>query len=197
MFKDPSHWFPNIGFANIFGVLVILIFLSDYLTPRLSAKSSQKSVQHRDRGSYLVIYISTLLGFALGIISRFRGIGTLTGIFQYVGLLVMLTGSLLRNWALLSLGSFFSRVVQIKAEHRIITSGPYHWFRHPAYTGMILANAGVMMALGTWLGALIVFILILAATLYRIRIEETLLLETFGDEYRRYMTHTWLLFPGW
>jgi protein-S-isoprenylcysteine O-methyltransferase Ste14 len=62
---------------------------------------------------------------------------------------------------------------------------------------MILVNVGVLMAIGTWLGALIVLILILAATLYRIRIEENLLIETFKDEYRRYMAHTWLLFPGW
>jgi protein-S-isoprenylcysteine O-methyltransferase Ste14 len=109
----------------------------------------------------------------------------------------MLVGSLLRNWALLSLGKFFSRVVEIESEHRIITSGPYRWLRHPAYTGMLLINVGVLMAIGTWLGSLIALILILAATLYRIRVEENLLIETFKDEYRRYMAHTWLLFPGW
>jgi protein-S-isoprenylcysteine O-methyltransferase Ste14 len=62
---------------------------------------------------------------------------------------------------------------------------------------MIITNVGVMMALGTWLGVLIALILILAATLYRIHVEEALLLETFGDEYRRYMADTWRLFPGW
>lgn len=197
MFKDPSHWFPNLLFTNLFGILIVLIFLVDYLIPRLNSRSAQKPVQNRDRGSFILIYISTLLGFAAGIAFRYFNIGTLTGFFQYLGLFVMLCGSLLRNWALLSLGRFFSRVVQIEGEHQIITNGPYHWLRHPAYTGMILANTGVVMALGTWLGALIAFAFLLAATLYRIRIEENLLAEVFGDEYRRYMTHTWRLFPGW
>jgi protein-S-isoprenylcysteine O-methyltransferase Ste14 len=197
MFKDPGHWFPTTLFSNVFGVLVVLIFLMDFLVPRLNARSPQKPVQRRDRGSYLLIYFATLIGLATGIKLRYSNLGTLTGIFQYLGLFVMLVGSLLRNWALISLGKYFSRVVEIESEHRIITGGPYHWLRHPSYTGMILVNVGVLMAIGTWLGALIVLILILAATLYRIRIEENLLIETFKDEYRRYMAHTWLLFPGW
>lgn len=197
MFKDPSHWFPDPLFTNLFGILVLLIFLTDYLIPRLTARSDQKPAQNQDRGSFILIYISTLLGFAAGIALRYFNIGILTGFYQDLGLFAMICGSPLRNWALLSLGKFFSRVVQIESEHRIITNGPYHWLRHPAYTGMLLANTGVVVALGTWLGALIAFVLLLAATLYRIRIEENLLSEAFGDEYHRYMTQTWRLFPGW
>jgi protein-S-isoprenylcysteine O-methyltransferase Ste14 len=197
MFNDPGHWFPNAVFTNVFGILVILVFLSDYLIPRQKNRSAQRPVQHKDRGSFLLIYISTLLGFAAGIVLRYQNKGILTGVFQYIGLLVMLTGSLFRSWSLVSLGTFFSRIVQIETEHRIIKTGPYRWIRHPAYTGMIVTNVGVIMALGTWLGALIVLVLMLVSTLYRIRVEEALLLETFGNEYRDYMSQTWRLFPGW
>ena len=51
--------------------------------------------------------------------------------------------------------------------------------------------------LGIWMGALIALVLILAPTLYRIRVEEKTLLYTFGEEYRRYMLKTWRLIPGW
>lgn len=197
MFKDPGHWFPNSLFANVFGLLVILVFLSDYLIPRQKNRSTQGPVQHGDRGSFILIYISTLLGFAVGILLRYQNKGIWAGAFQYIGLLTMLAGSLIRSWALLSLGAFFSRVVQIETEHRIIKTGPYRWIRHPAYTGMIIANVGAIMALGTWLGALIVLVLMLFSTLYRIRVEEALLLEAFGTEYRDYMSQTWRLFPGW
>jgi protein-S-isoprenylcysteine O-methyltransferase Ste14 len=39
--------------------------------------------------------------------------------------------------------------------------------------------------------------LVLAATLYRIQIEEKVLIDTFGDEYRDFMCRTWRLIPGW
>jgi protein-S-isoprenylcysteine O-methyltransferase Ste14 len=197
MFKDPFHWFPSTLFSNVFGIAIILIFLIDYILPRRKFWATKKPVQHRDRGSLALIYISTLLGFAAGIVLRYRNTGILNGAFQYIGLLVMIGGGLLRHVALVSLGTLFSRVVQIQADHRIIKTGPYRWFRHPAYTGMILINVGAVMALGTWLGALIVLILMLFSTLYRIRVEEILLLETFGNEYRAYMAETWRLFPGW
>ena len=102
-----------------------------------------------------------------------------------------------RQWALIHLGRFFSRSVQIEAEHRVITSGPYHWIRHPSYTGMILIYTGMIMALGTWLGTFLTFTLVTGGLLYRIRVEELALISALGDEYREYMRQTWRLFPGW
>ena len=91
----------------------------------------------------------------------------------------------------------FSRTVQIESEHKVITTGPYQWIRHPAYTGMIAVNTGLSMAIGTWLGALTAFIFITASLLYRIHVEEKTLLTALGDEYREYMKRTWQLFPSW
>jgi protein-S-isoprenylcysteine O-methyltransferase Ste14 len=60
---------------------------------------------------------------------------------------------------------------------------------------MLIMYFSIVLGLGTWVGALFMFIVLLAPTLYRIRVEESVLLETFGDEYRAYMRRTWLLFP--
>ena len=60
---------------------------------------------------------------------------------------------------------------------------------------MLLIYLGFVMALGTWLDALLALALILAPTLYRIKVEEKTLMDTFGDEYRQYMLKTWRLIP--
>jgi protein-S-isoprenylcysteine O-methyltransferase Ste14 len=62
---------------------------------------------------------------------------------------------------------------------------------------MLLTDTGFIMAIGTWLGALLTFIIIAGALLYRIAVEEKTLLNTFGHEYQQYMAQTWKLFPGW
>lgn len=62
---------------------------------------------------------------------------------------------------------------------------------------MILIDTGVIMGIGTWLGALLTFMIITASALYRISVEEKTLLRAFGNEYRNYMAQTWRLFPGW
>ena len=42
-------------------------------------------------------------------------------------------------WARLHLGTLWSGFVTVKADHRIVDSGPYGLVRHPIYTGLILS----------------------------------------------------------
>ena len=195
---DPHQWFPTPFFSNLFLVLVLAAYFADYaLVKYVERGRSDGSSRRKDSGSYLLIYAASLVSVAIAILCRFNGWGVTTGLFQYLGLGVLVVGSAFREWAIYRLGKFFSRVVEIEAGHRLITDGPYRFIRHPAYTGMALINVGTVMALGTWLGALVALALILAATYYRIRVEEKLLLDTFGDEYQQYMQRTWRLIPGW
>ncbi len=62
---------------------------------------------------------------------------------------------------------------------------------------MIAVHIGISMALGAWLGTLIAFAIVTASLSYRIRVEENILLQALGDEYRAYKSQTWRLFPGW
>jgi protein-S-isoprenylcysteine O-methyltransferase Ste14 len=197
VFNDPYGWFPNLLFTNLFPILFLGVYVIDYIVPRLSTHSTQAKSFKSDRGSYLVITITVLLAILLSIYFRMKNIGTLTGLFQWLGLLLMITGTAFRQWALINLGRFFSRILQIEKGHQLITTGPYRWIRHPAYTGMIVVYVGMVMALGTWLGALLTFAIVTGGLLYRIHVEEQALLSAFGAEYRDSMKQTWLLFPGW
>ena len=197
MVRDPLGWFPNSLFNNLFLLTLIGVYAIDYIIPRFTNPNYQRKSLASDNGSYFVIVIAIFLEISLSIYFRRQNIGTLTGLFQWLGLLLMIAGATFRQWALIHLGRFFSRTVQIESEHKVITTGPYRWIRHPAYTGMIAVYIGLSMAIGTWLGALAAFIAVTGSLLYRIRVEEQALLTALGNEYREYMQHTWLLFPGW
>jgi protein-S-isoprenylcysteine O-methyltransferase Ste14 len=116
---------------------------------------------------------------------------------QYAGLVLIVFGTVIRTWAILLLGCFFSRSVQVVANQKVIKEGIYHVVHHPAYTGMLMIYAGFVLSLGTWAGTLAALAPISAATLYRIRVEEKALLEGIEEEYRVYMQQTWRLIPGW
>ena len=197
MFKDPSGWFPNPIFTNLFPLIFLGVYAMDYIVPRFTNPNYRRQSLKSDRGSYFIITITVTLAISLSIVLRLHHLGTLTGVFQWLGLLTMLAGATFRQWALIHLGRFFSRTVQIERGHQIIKTGPYQWIRHPAYTGMILTYLGISMALGTWLGTLTTFVLVTAGLLYRIRIEENVLLQSLGEEYSQYRAQTWQLFPGW
>ena len=58
-----------------------------------------------------------------------------------------------------------------------------------------MALLGFGLILGNWAGLLASFVLILAAVIYRIRIEERALLQALGDPYRRFATSRARLVP--
>jgi len=197
IFKDPYGWFPNQLFTNLFSLLFLGVYAIEYIVQRYTNPHAYEPAAKSDRGSFHVITIALILAISLSVYFRLNNIGTLTGLFQWLGLVLMIAGSAFRQWALIHLGRFFSRSVQVEAEHRVITTGPYRWIRHPAYTGMILIYTGMIMALGTWLGTFVTFMLVTGSLLYRIRVEEQTLLTALGNEYREYIKNTWQLFPGW
>ncbi|EED82425.1 predicted protein [Postia placenta Mad-698-R] len=57
---------------------------------------------------------------------------------------IVLTAAL-RLWCYATLGRLFTFLVTIRPEHKLITSGPYAYVRHPSYTGVVLMQIGVAL----------------------------------------------------
>jgi protein-S-isoprenylcysteine O-methyltransferase Ste14 len=58
---------------------------------------------------------------------------------ELIALVLTLAGFAIGSWALME-NRFFSGVVRIQVErnHKVVTTGPYHWVRHPGYAGALL-----------------------------------------------------------
>ncbi|GBE89902.1 hypothetical protein SCP_1702280 [Sparassis crispa] len=70
-------------------------------------------------------------------------IGTLTPPFLF-GFSLMILATLLRVWCFVTLGPLFTYEVTIKHGHRLITSGPYSYVRHPSYSAVFLMLLGAV-----------------------------------------------------
>jgi len=84
-----------------------------------------------------------------------------------LGLLFYFLGSMLFTWSMVS-NKFFSTMVRLQNErgHKVATSGPYRYVRHPGYVGYILMVLAIPFALGTLYG---LFMSGIVATLFIIR----------------------------
>jgi protein-S-isoprenylcysteine O-methyltransferase Ste14 len=100
---------------------------------------------------------------------------------QAAALVVCSLGYALVVWATAS-NAFFSQIVRIQTErgHTVVTGGPYHYVRHPAYAGGLLTILSVPILLASWWALLIgiadAFLMILRTTLE----DHTLLAELPG-----------------
>ena len=65
--------------------------------------------------------------------------------------LCVLGNDVLFIWAAAA-NAYFSRITRIQTErgHAVVSSGPYRWVRHPAYTGSILYEIAVSVLLASW-----------------------------------------------
>ena len=84
--------------------------------------------------------------------------------------------------------------LQIVEDQRLVTDGYYKHIRHPIYLGEIGRALGLVITLSSLYG-LVFMIIGLVFLLIRIEIEEKMLIEAFGEEYREYQRNTKKLIP--
>ena len=198
MIKDPFGWFPNALFSILYFIVFFGVYALDNYLHRLWFGGERSApVVQQDRGSFNLIKLAGIIAIFGGAALRYFMVGLVSVPMQYAGLVLAVAGLVFREWAVMRLGRFFARTVQVEQGHRLIQDGPYRRLRHPSYTGMLAIYIGLVLALGTWVGALLALVVMFAATYRRIQIEEEVLLEAFGDEYRAYMRRTWRIIPGW
>jgi protein-S-isoprenylcysteine O-methyltransferase Ste14 len=117
-----------------------------------------------------------------------------SAIVDLCGCTLVIAGLLFSIWARICLGRNWSGRVSVKENHELIRTGPYALVRHPIYTGLLVAILGTAWVVGQWRG-LLAFLLMISSYWRKLRVEERLMLETFGDAYRRYCEHTAALVP--
>jgi protein-S-isoprenylcysteine O-methyltransferase Ste14 len=93
------------------------------------------------------------------------------------------------------LGRNWSITLQLRDEHSLVTAGVYRLIRHPMYSSFFLLGIAQMLLIPNWFAGLAG--VAGAGILYgfRVRREERMMLETFGDEYRAYTAHTKRIVP--
>lgn len=109
------------------------------------------------------------------------------------GAFLCAAGVALAIWARVHLGANWSGRPATKEAHELITSGPYRCVRHPIYSGMLLAMVGTFLVSG--LPGLLTLIGFGIVVIYRIRVEERLMIRLFADRYLQYRKHTKALIP--
>jgi protein-S-isoprenylcysteine O-methyltransferase Ste14 len=114
-------------------------------------------------------------------------------LLAYAGVLFCAAGITFAIWARSHLGRNWSPTPSLKAEHELITSGPYRLVRHPIYTGILLALLGNTLVFGArWLIFVLVFVAIVAR---RVTHEERLMMQQFPEQYPEYRKRTKAIIP--
>ncbi|HUL40054.1 MAG TPA: isoprenylcysteine carboxylmethyltransferase family protein [Methanomassiliicoccales archaeon] len=115
-------------------------------------------------------------------------------VFFGIGLAMIVAGFAIRLVAISTLKKNFSGALRIREGHTLVTYGIYKYVRHPAYLGAIVLFAGIPVMFSSFLG-LLVMLLLIPYLVHRIKLEEGMMIERFGKEYQDYMLTSKRLIP--
>ena len=142
----------------------------------------------------LLLATLTLIGLILGIFQ----VGTFTYTndnmtFRLIGLIFYLIFSWLQIWAYRTLGENYSQEIVILKNHKLVTSGPFKFIRHPQYLSQILMDLGGGIATLSFI-VIPIAIIQIPFVIMRANLEEKLLAKHI-KEFSSYKSKSGFMIP--
>jgi protein-S-isoprenylcysteine O-methyltransferase Ste14 len=170
---------------------VWIAFWFYWLVAAMTAKATQ-SRSMSSLGIRLAIFL-LILGSVRSGLFKGQSVTIHNPWLQRVGLAVLLLGLALAVWARIYLGRNWGTPMSQRVEPELVTTGPYHYLRHPIYSGILLGGIGTTMAISLyWLVAVVLFG---AYFIYAATVEERMMAQLFPDAYPAYQRATKMLIP--
>ncbi len=114
---------------------------------------------------------------------------------RWTSLVLPAAGFALLQWSQNTLGKNWSDNPRMIKGQGLVTSGPYRIIRHPIYAAVLLILGSPFFLSANWLIGLGWIGMTILEVSSRIRYEESLMLEYFGEQYRKYRQKTGRLLP--
>jgi len=179
-------WLYLLVFVGSAGIITVYLWRNDpqLLQRRVNAgptaeqQTSQKVIQALASLSFVAIFVVSGLDHRYG--------------WSRVPLAIVILGDVLVLAGFFAVflvfreNSFSSATIEVAAEQRVISTGPYAVVRHPMYAGAFIMLLGTPPALGSWWG-LVPALLLMLVIVWRLLDEERLLASELHG-YRDYMT---------
>ena len=182
---------PFGGPTPLASTLTLLTLVAFYIADRAAVTRASGGSRARaspsDRNTYAWIVVWQLAGLVgLLIAPRVLPALDLPAWLWIPGLVLAWAGIGLRVWAIRTLGRDFRRVVTVDPDQPVVTTGPYRYVRHPSYTGVLLAYAGLGLAQANIASILAAVALPSVGYVRRIHVEEQALIDGLGPRYEAY-----------
>jgi protein-S-isoprenylcysteine O-methyltransferase Ste14 len=190
-----------VGLWTLFG-LVMTLYLMKH-DPELLAERIKLAPFHKDQKYWdkLIMALFFIAGIALYIVPGFDAVRygwsePFPLWMRLIAFLVHLPCFIVLGWVMHE-NTYLAQVVKVDVErkHKVITTGPYAWVRHPMYTVVIVLLFALPVALGSRY-ALLLSVLLSLLLIVRTYLEDRTLNDKLNG-YRAYTEQTrYRLIPG-
>lgn len=181
----------------VWGYLIywVLFLIVSILFIRKSKGGTQRKGPKVDS---LLLLLVNVVGISLPLTYAFSSLFdqanySLPNSLGWIGMVGLAVSLLIKIKAHYDLGSNFTTDPGPKGE--LITKGIYAYVRHPLYLSILLWGLSTPLLIQNYIAGLVPLLCMVLFIAIRVPIEERMLLENFGDQYRSYQKHTGSLLP--
>ncbi len=178
------------------GVTYVALWIAYWLVQASRQRGKPSEYDKKQRVTYAsgVVIIPALIIATPWEYAHFSGPIPRDGPSAWFGLLLFGLGIVLLATAMKTLGRFYTSYLEIQPNHDLVTTGLYRFVRHPGYLAEIMSMFGIGLSLSSLVG-LAMAIVTVPLVLLRIKYEEKMLIDAFGDKYQAYKRRTRQLIP--
>ncbi|GAB2491556.1 hypothetical protein GCM10008929_14730 [Alkalibacterium psychrotolerans] len=172
-------------------IIITLLWIGEFIFfPSLNKEEQSK------QKSFRVILAAILSIIIVNAVMAWQNILLVDSpLLQAVALVIYGSGLVIRFWALIMLGTNFSRNVEVSKDQELISHGPYKYVRHPSYTGLFLLATAVPLFVGNLLVFVLAVALMYVVLNRRMNEEESFMEDVMGDRYVQWKKERYKLLP--
>ena len=190
----PSIIFTSNYASIVFVIAIICFFVAEQIggviIPTIRRGATRVQRRKGNAVSNVMVYVAWMVVLTASAILGKDDIAFLPDWVYLIGIALMFGGIVFRQWAIAVLGRYFSGMIGVQKEQKVVDTGPYHLIRHPSYTGALIFYVGMGLAVQSWAAVLVAVIVFGAVYGYRIFVEEKVLINELGNNYVDYKKRT-------
>lgn len=137
------------------------------------------------------LYLLVGVHFSVFVVSLYdgamRGAASAFSALNVAGILLVVIAAIGRFCSIQALGAYHSIQIEIRKNHRLITSGPYRFVRHPYYLCNAIEILGFPLIVNSLVGAALGALIYWPCLYLRTILEERALLKAMRAPFAEYM----------
>jgi protein-S-isoprenylcysteine O-methyltransferase Ste14 len=192
--SNPSLFIAGMS-VIYFTVLILLIAAAlKFLEHAAISHRIARTITHPFSTREMIVCIAALFPFWLRSIGQIKMNAAVQSVYFGVGFVLILCAVTWHIWAKFNIRAMWSDGIEIKQDHRLISTGAYALARHPMYASLLLWCWSASFMMFNWITLTISTLVILPLMIARARAEERELSKVLPD-YIVYQENVRMLAP--
>jgi protein-S-isoprenylcysteine O-methyltransferase Ste14 len=169
---SPSLFIAGLSVIYCTVLILLIAALFKFIEHAAISHKIARQIIHPFSTREMIICIAALFPFWLRSIGQIKMNAALQSVYFGVGLVLILCAVTWHIWAKINIRAMWSDGIEIKQDHRLISTGAYALARHPMYASLLLWCWSASFMMFNWITMTISTLVILPLMIARARAEE-------------------------